>query len=47
MTEHYSHVESDEKHQAANKVLRLVYPEATRSGLGGGTSLAETNEKTS
>ena len=47
MTEHYSHVESEEKRQAANKVLRLVYPSPVRSGLEGGTSSTQANEKTS
>jgi integrase len=47
MTEHYSHIESEEKRRAADAVLRLVYPAADRSGLGGGTPLAEPNEKTS
>jgi hypothetical protein len=47
MTEHYSHVESDEKQQAASDVLRLVFPPPARSGTCGGLSLEAPNKKTS
>jgi hypothetical protein len=47
MTEHYSHVEPEEKRRATNAVVQLIGVSAARSGLGGGTSLAEPNEKTS
>jgi len=38
MTEHYSHVEQDEKQQAVSAVLRLVSTAHKESGTSGGTS---------
>lgn len=37
MTEHYSHIEPDEKRRAATDVLHLVYPPEGTSGPDGGT----------
>jgi len=42
MTEHYSHVEVDEKQRAASAVLKLV--SASKSGTSGGTSTEDTSE---
>lgn len=47
MTEHYSHIEMEEKRTALNHFMRRVHSPFDRGGLGGGTSLAAPNEKTS
>lgn len=47
MTEHYSHIQMEEKRKALNHFMRLVPSSSDRSGLEGGTSVTEPNEKTS
>ncbi len=49
MTEHYSHIETEEKQQAVNSVLRLFSPGARgpESGPEGGLLAADPKKKTS